>query len=148
MRMEDNSPTTTIPAEKIQEFSSITDRSTALQFAANMADYYENNELVKAGWESVTYIIKYPLVISDRDHFSKVEQALGPDVLLRVYKSYLIAHEDNDVIPMFLIPIEELAIIARKSSMTEDEFASLGALQAPLRRRMGYVKQNKPSERA
>jgi hypothetical protein len=121
----DNDRIAIIQEQKIEEFCALTDRAVALDFAVATASEFHRNKSAHEAWESVEYILRYPLNLHDDFHFSTVENSLGTKITLKLYRSYLKALKEYNVAPDYLMPEKKLVGLMHNAKYSESEFTEL-----------------------
>ena len=130
--MENEKSIDDLTSEKINEFCSTTIRMHRLNIAINMHSRFGKNKLLREAWKAVRDIVEHPLSYGDKNHFTKVEEVLGPRIALELYKSYLMMCEKKKVVPGYLKTQQEVINYIQKLNLTVDEFCELDALQGRL----------------
>lgn len=136
----------TILEQKVEEFCTITDWAVALDFAIATASQFHTHKTIHEAWNSVEYILRYPLVLDDNFHFLRIENSLGSRLTVKLYKFYLKALKENNVAYGYLMPEGKLVELMHNAKYNEPDYMEVFLLHRHILHTFPQIQaEDKPS---
>ena len=135
-----------VSEQKVEEFCELTDWAVALDFAIATASQFHKHKTIREAWDSVEYILRYPLALDDDFHFSKIENSLDSRITVKLYKFYLKVLKENNVPPGYLMPERKLVELMHNAKYEESEFTEVFLLHRRILHAIPQIEEgNEPS---